>query len=90
MKQVTYSVILGCSLTALLYALIQIPTSGPTPLDMFVVLAFQVPTMLITKDRVLGEYVFYAIQVLFFSTLCYGIMVLVKRLVITHIFFGLA
>ena len=80
MKQVTYSVILGCSLTALLYALIQIPTSGPTPLDIFVVLVFQVPTMLITKDRVLGEYIFYAIQVLFFSILCYGIMAIVKRL----------
>jgi hypothetical protein len=80
MKQVIYSAILGCTLTALLYALIQIPTSGPTPLDIFVVLAFQIPTMLITKDRILGEYIFYAIQVLFFSALCYGIMAMVKRL----------
>jgi len=71
MKQVIYSAILGGSLAALLDALIQIPTSGPTSLDLFVVLAFQIPTMLITKDRVLGEYVFYAIQVLFFSTMCH-------------------
>ena len=80
MKRVIYSVILGCALTALLYALIQIPTSGPTPLTAFVVLAFQVPTMLITKDRALGEYVFYAIQVLFFSALSYGILAIVKAM----------
>jgi hypothetical protein len=72
------SAILGCVLTAVLYALIQIPTSGPTPLTAFVVLVFQIPTMIITKDRVLGEYVFYAIQILFFSAVSYGILAMIK------------
>ena len=80
MKRIIYSVILGCALTALLCELIQIPTSGPTLLDMLVVLLFQIPATLITKDRVAGEYVFYAIQVLFFSTLSYGVLAMVKRL----------
>jgi hypothetical protein len=78
MKRLIFSTILGCALTVLLYALIQIPTSGPTPLDAFVVLVFQIPTMIITKDRILGEYVFYGIQVLFFSALSYGILAMVK------------
>jgi hypothetical protein len=74
MKRLMYSLILGCALTALLYELIQIPTSGPTLLDILVLYLFQIPTMLITKDRVLGEYICYAIQVLFFSVLSYGIL----------------
>jgi hypothetical protein len=78
MKRLIYSVILGCLLTATLLLLIMIPTSGPTRLTTFVVLAFQLPTKLITKDRVLGEYVFFSIQVLFFSALSYGLLTLSK------------
>jgi len=78
MKRLIYSVIPGCLLTAILLVLIMIPTSGPTPLTIFVVLAFQLPTKLITKDRELGEYVFFAIQVLFFSALSYGVLTLIK------------
>ena len=78
MKRLIYSASLGCLLTALLYALIQIPTSGPTPLTAFVALVFQIPTMLITRDRTLGEYVYYAIQILFFSVMSYGILAMLR------------
>ena len=71
MKRFVISIICGALLVLILSAVIRIPTNGPTFLDICVVLPFQLVAMAITKDRAFGEFVFYGLQVIVFSTVCY-------------------
>jgi hypothetical protein len=70
MKRILVSILIGCLLTGLLFAICQVPTSGPTPI-VFVVVPFQILASLITKDRALGEFVYYGIQIIVFGGICY-------------------
>jgi|GEM_PF-5179537 len=73
MKRILISSLIGCLLTGLLFAICQVPTSGPTPI-VFVVVPFQILASLITKDRVLGEFVYYGIQIIVFGGICYLVL----------------
>ena len=78
MKRLLISALIGGLLTGLLFAVSQVPTSGPTPLPIFVVVPFQVLASLITKDRTLGEFGFYGIQFLVFSGVGYLVMCMLR------------
>jgi hypothetical protein len=74
MKRILISGLIGCSLTGLLTACLRIPTNGPTLLDLFVAVPFQILASLITKDRALGEFVYYGIQIIVFGGICYFVL----------------
>jgi hypothetical protein len=73
MKRILVSILIGCLLTGLLFAICQDPTSGPTPI-VFVVVPFQILASLITKDRAVGEFVYYGIQIIVFGGMCYLVL----------------
>jgi hypothetical protein len=71
MKRFLISALLGCLFTGLLFAICQIPTNGPTPITIFIVVPFQIAASLITKQRALGEIVYYGIQIIAFGFVGY-------------------
>jgi len=73
MKRILVSILIGCLLTGLLFAICQDPTSGPTPI-VFVVVPFQMLASLITKDQASGELVYYGIQIIVFGGMCYLVL----------------
>jgi hypothetical protein len=70
MKRIVTSILIACLLTGLLFVICQVPTSGPTPI-VFVVMPFQILASLITKDRAVGEFVYYGVQIVVFGGMCY-------------------
>jgi len=74
MKRILISCLIGCLLTGLLTVCLRIPTNGPTPLDLLVAVPFQILASLITKDRYLGEIVFYGVQIIVFGGICYFVL----------------
>jgi hypothetical protein len=68
----------GVTLTAILYLLTRIPSRGPTIFTLATI-PFQIAAMLITKDRELGDYVYLALQILFFGALAFVALTLFRR-----------
>jgi hypothetical protein len=74
MKRIIFSGIIGCLLTGILTVCLRIPTNGPTPLDIFVAVPFQILTSLLTKEEPLGEFVYFGLQIIVFSSICYLVL----------------
>ena len=62
MKRIVLSAVIGCLLTTIIYFVCQIPSHGPTLLALIWILPIQILASLITKDRSLGEYAFFGLQ----------------------------
>ena len=73
-KRIVLSAVIGCLLTTIVYFVCQIPTQGPTLLALIWILPIQILSSLITKDRNLGEYAFFCLQILILSGMSYLVL----------------
>jgi hypothetical protein len=71
MKRALLSICIGCVLTWLLFLYVTHPRSGPTPV-VIIIIPFQLLASAITKDRMMGEIVFYSLIISFMSLLAYA------------------
>jgi hypothetical protein len=79
MKRVLLSICIGCVITWLLFLYGAHPRSGPTPIIALLMVPFQLLASFVIKDQIVGEILYYGMQVIVMSLLSYVVLYIVSQ-----------
>src|ERR1700677_2378577 len=78
-RRILLSFLIGCFLTGAIYLYGIHPRNGPTTGIAILIIPFQVVASLVTQNEPVADIIYYTIQVLFWSLLCFCVLCILGK-----------